>query len=111
MRMMGDDFGALLGAEFTDGFGQIDSEGATTTSIPGLPKAERIFESVGDDALGGIGAARTTSASAICWARSAFSSSNERSLARFLMRLFMRPSVEGRSYSCHNPCFSRNGYG
>lgn len=44
MRMMGDDFGALLGAEFTDGFGQIDSEGATTTSIPGLPKADKAGE-------------------------------------------------------------------
>ena len=44
MRMMGDDFGALLGAEFTDGFGQIESEGATTTSIPGLPEADKAGE-------------------------------------------------------------------
>ena len=44
MRMMGDDFGALLGAEFTDGFGQVDSEEAKTTSIPGLPKAVKAGE-------------------------------------------------------------------
>jgi len=41
MRMMGDDFGALLGAEFTDGFGQIDSEGATTTIASDLPVATK----------------------------------------------------------------------
>ena len=44
MRMMGDDFSALLGAEFTDGLGQVDSEQATTTSIPGLPKAYKAGE-------------------------------------------------------------------
>ena len=41
MRMMGDDFGALLGAEFTDGFGQIDSEQATTTIVSDLPVATK----------------------------------------------------------------------
>jgi hypothetical protein len=39
--MMGDDFSALLGAEFTDGFGQIDSEQATTTIVSDLPVATK----------------------------------------------------------------------
>ena len=48
MRMMGDDFNALLGAEFTDGLGytdqilrQVNSEQATTTIVSDLPVATK----------------------------------------------------------------------
>ena len=41
MRMMGDDFSALLGAEFTDGFGQVDFDRATPNIVSDLPVATK----------------------------------------------------------------------